>query len=305
MLEEYISNEYLRAFIIFTVLLFILRIGLFFSEKFIFHLTRKTKTEIDDLLLEKSSKPLTIIAFLISLRVVISEISLNANVESVIINLIYSTLVVIISYFAYIILDLLIINGLKELVYKSKARIDESILTLIHSILKIGLLVFSILYILNLWGFEITPLLAGLGIAGLAIALALQPILSNIFSGASLVMDNSIRVGDLVYLDATTKGKIVSVGLRSTRIKTFDNELIIIPNTKLAESMIQNIALPEPKIRVVIPFSVAYGSDIEKVKKIVLKEIAKLKHLSKEPIPIIRFLEMADSSLNLKVYFYV
>jgi len=171
--------------------------------------------------------------------------------------------------------------------------------------MNVALVVIALLYILEMWGIEITPLLAGLGIAGLAVALALQPVLSNIFSGASMVLDSSIRVGDLVYLDQNTKGKILKVGLRSTRILTFDNELIIIPNSKLAESVIQNVALPSPISRAVVPFNVSYGSDIDKVKKIVLKEIKSIKNVLEEPEPMVRFVEMGDSSLNFKAYFYV
>lgn len=118
-------------------------------------------------------------------------------------------------------------------------------------------------------------------------------------------MDKSIRVGDVVFLDAETKGKIEKIGLRSTKMRTFDNELIIIPNSVLADSNIQNIALPEPKSRVVVPFGVAYGSDVDKVKKIIIKEIKSIKNISKDENINIRFLEMADSSLNFKAYFYV
>ena len=120
-----------------------------------------------------------------------------------------------------------------------------------------------------------------------------------------MIMDKSIRVGDLVYLDANTRGKIAKIGLRSTKIRTFDNELIIVPNTKLAESNIQNVALPEPKTRVVVPFGVAYGTDVDKVKKIVMKEIKSVEGFINDPEPKIRFLEMADSSLKFNAYFYV
>ena len=120
-----------------------------------------------------------------------------------------------------------------------------------------------------------------------------------------MIGDKSIKVGDLVYLENSVKGKIKKIGLRSTKIITFDNELIIIPNTKLAESIIQNVALPEPKSRAVVPFGVAYGSDIDKVKKIVVKEIKSIKAVCKEPEPLVRFIEMGDSSLKFKAYFYV
>lgn len=120
-----------------------------------------------------------------------------------------------------------------------------------------------------------------------------------------MILDKSIKVGDLIYLDADTRGKVLAIGLRSTRILTFDNELIIVPNSKVADSKIQNIAEPDPKARVVIPFSVEYGSDVNKVKKIVLAEIKKVEHFIAEPEPIVRFIEMGQSSLNFKAYFYV
>ena len=106
-------------------------------------------------------------------------------------------------------------------------------------------------------------------------------------------------------MENNVKGKIEKIGLRSTKIRTFDNEWIIIPNTKLAESQIQNVALPEPKSRVVIPFGVAYGTNIEKVKKIVMKEIKSIKNAVDNPEPSIRFDEMGNSSLNFKAYFHV
>ena len=305
MFEQYITNPYLRAFVIFILVFLGIRIALFILEKISLKITSKTKTELDDKLLKKCSMPLTIIAFLISLRITINEVLFQEHVEMMLSNVISSLLVIIFAYLVYVVVDLIVINFLKKIASRTKSQIDDTIISLFHSVLNIALVVISLLYILDLWGVQVTPLLAGLGIAGLAIALALQPILSNIFAGASMILDHSVRVKDLVYLDQQTKGKVERIGLRSTRIRTFDNELLIIPNTKLSESIIQNVALPEPKSRVVIKFGVCYGSEIEKVKKIIIKEIKKIKLVSKEPEPLVRFLEMADSSLNFKVYFYV
>ena len=129
--------------------------------------------------------------------------------------------------------------------------------------------------------------------------------LSNIFGGVSIILDKSVNVGDLVNLDDGTSGKISKIGIRATKVQTFDNEMIIVPNSKLANSNIKNIAQPEPKSRVVIPFGVAYGTDIEKVRKVVMKEIKTVTGFAKEPEPSVRFVEMGDSSLNFKAYFFV
>lgn len=306
MLKEVISNDYLRGIIISALLIIIFRAAYFSVERIIKKLSKKTRTDIDDIIIEKSSKPATFLVTIIALRIGIGQISLPENVDIVIMRIFYSLLAISISYVLYATSDILISSIINK---KTKNSSDKKILRSVSSFVlgsvNIALIVITIIYVLHFWGVQIAPLLAGLGIAGLAVALALQPTLANIFSGISLILDKSISVGDLVYLDAETKGEIQTIGLRSTKIRTYDNELIIVPNTKLAESKIQNVALPEPKSRVIIPFSVAYGSEIERVKDIVLKEIKKLSDLEKEPSPIVRFTDMGESSINFKAYFYV
>ncbi|MFH1425502.1 MAG: mechanosensitive ion channel family protein [archaeon] len=304
-LEDYIGNEYVRALAVFVFLLFILRVVLSVVMRVVLKLTSKTKTDIDDILIARSSKPLTVIAFFVGLRIALAELTFSDALVLNISRSIYSVIVIAVAYLVYALIDIVLVRALKKAAARTKSQMDDTLSNLINGVLKFAIIVLALLYVLDLWGIEVVPVLGALGIAGLAVALALQPVLSNIFSGVAMILDKSVRANDLVYLDAQTKGKVESVGLRSTRIRTFDNELIIVPNSKLAESTIQNVALPEPKSRAVIPFGVAYGSDIEKVKEVVLKELRSLKHVEKEPEPSVRFIEMADSSLNFKAYFFV
>jgi len=305
MLEQYINNPYLRALVILVGLFVILKLIVFVTEKIILKIVAKTKTDIDDKIIAKTSKPFSILIFLVGFFIAIKEIPFSENLHKVIAEVIFSIIVLVVGYVVYFILDLIIARGWKRFAIRTKSRIDESLSSLVHNMLRIVWLVITFLYLLDLWGVQIGPFLAGLGIAGLAVALALQPVLSNIFSGISIVLDKTVRVGDLVYLDSSTKGTIKKVGIRSTKIQTFDNELIIIPNNKLADGLIQNVALPEPKTRVVIPFSVAYGSNIDKVKKIVLNEVKSINGIVPDEESYVRFVEMANSSLNFKAYFYV
>jgi len=303
--EEYIANDYIRAVVILIVLLIALRLVLTVSQRFLLRLVNKTKTDLDDILVKRSSAPITVILFFISLRIALNELSFGESIEGTIYKLIGSVMVIMVGYLIYVLLDIFIFDLWGRFSKKVNIGIGESLSNLIHGILKAVLMVLVFLYVLDLWGISIGPLLAGLGIVGIAIALALQPALANIFSGISMIFDKSIGIGDVVYLDAETRGKIQKIGLRSTRIRTFDNELVIVPNNQLANSKIQNVALPEPKTRVVVPFGVAYGSDIEKVKKVVMKEIKSVSKVCDDPEPVVRFLEMADSSLNFKAYFHV
>ena len=149
--------------------------------------------------------------------------------------------------------------------------------------------------------------MAGLGVAGVAVAFAMQSTLGNIFGGISLILDKSVKVGDVIKVDQLEDayGEVVDVGLRSTKIKTWNNELVVIPNGKLADSRIKNYVLPDKRIRIDVLFSVAYGSDVDNVEKVVISEIHKLDNVLKEPEPVVAFMEMTPSALSFKAQVWI
>lgn len=305
MFEQYITNPYLRALTVFLIIFLIIKLLIFVLTKILPIFTAKTKTDLDDEILKRTSAPLTFIALLAGIRFAIGEINLDESLSETIEGIILTLMIVFAAILIYYVVDSLITLGYRDFGKKVGGKINESLLQFFHSMLKVVVIIAAFLVILASWGIQIGPLLAGIGVAGIAVAFALQSTLSNIFGGISMLLDRSINVGDLINLSDGTSGKILRINLRSTKIRTFDNELVIVPNSKLADSNIKNIALPEPATRVVIPFGVAYGSDIAQVKRVVLREVKKIKHMESKPEPVVRFLEMGDSSLNLKVYFYV
>ena len=163
----------------------------------------------------------------------------------------------------------------------------------------------GLLFVLPVWGIQIGPLLASLGIAGIAVAFALQSTLSNIFGGAAIILDKSVRVGDKIKVDGDTMGTVVEVGLRSTKIKTFDNELVTIPNGKLADAKILNYIQPDPSIRMTFQFGFAYGSDIEHSRKTALQALGKVPKIQKNPAPRVWLTEMGDFALLFNAVFWV
>lgn len=304
-IAEYVPNEYARAVVVFVLLLVVFRVLLLIFSKLFLKLASKTKTDADDIFVQRSSTPLTFLALLISIRVAIHEIGLG---DTLILNLeraIHSGIVIAIGYIIYLMVQLFLIAGWSKVSSRSKIKVDQTLSSVFHNFLRVTLILLAFIYILNIWGVEVLPLIGALGVAGIAVALALQPTLSNIFSGISMILDKSVRVGDWVVLDSTTTGVIQKIGIRSTQVKSFDNEVHIVPNTKLADSVIQNVSLPDPRARVVINFGVAYGSDVDKVRELVLKEIKKITNVVEDPEPFVRFIAMADSSLNFKAYFHV
>lgn len=299
------ENAYLRALIYLAIWFIILKISVFIIEKVVMVLTRKTKTNLDDLIIEKINRPLTLIVLFIGLKISMDELPLSELILGNMHTIANSIIGIIVIYIIYTVFNLIFGRTWRKLAKRAKTKPNDAMIQLTSGALKVLLIILGAIYILGIWGVEIGPLLTGLGIGGIAIAFALQSSLSNVFSGISIILDKSINVGDLVNLDGGASGKIVKIGLRATQVQTYDNEIIIVPNSKLADGYIHNVAQPEPKTRIVVPFGVAYGSDIDKVKKIILKEIKKVRYLCNAPVPSIKFVEMGDSSLNFKVYFFV
>ena len=187
---------------------------------------------------------------------------------------------------------------------KTESDLDDRMIALAQITSKYVIWFAAFLLILYILEVDITPFLAGAGIAGIALALAAQDFLSNFFGGAIIAVDKPFKVNDRIMIDQFF-GDVIYVGARSTRIRTLDNQIVIFPNKKIMDSYVINYAQPDLRMKVRIPIGVAYGSDIEKVRKVLLdlaKDATK-EHpfIVDDPAPSVYFLEFADSSLNFQL----
>ena len=163
-------------------------------------------------------------------------------------------------------------------------------------------------FILNQVGVDITALIAGLGIAGIAVALALQNTLSGLFSAVSLAVDRPVRLDDYVKLEDGTEGFIEDISMRSTRIRTFEQHTVIVPNSRLSEMIITNTYLPETSATTKVVFQVSYKTDLEHAEGVALEAANKVleDHNAKgEEEPSVRFGDFKDSGIEMKVYLRV
>jgi len=175
--------------------------------------------------------------------------------------------------------------------------------TLTQNLVRLMVVVVGALILLNLLGVSITPMLTALGVGGLAVALALQDTLSNLFAGVYLSLAGQIRIGDYVKLDSGEEGYVADLSWRSTVIRTLPNNLVIIPNTKLGQAIVTNYHLPEKRMSLLIPIGVSYDTDPERVERILVEEAKRgageIPGLLAEPEPFVRFIPgFGDSSLN-------
>lgn len=183
-----------------------------------------------------------------------------------------------------------------------KANLPISTSGLAYGILKGVIIVIGILVILSSLGISITPLITALGVGGLAVALALQDTLANLFSGMHILMERSIRIGDFIKLETGQEGYVEDITWRTTRVRMLPNNMVVIPNNKLAQSIVTNYYLPGKEMSVMIPVSVSYSSDPEKVEKILVEEAKnaanQIPGLLDKPEPSARLIGFGESSLD-------
>ena len=165
---------------------------------------------------------------------------------------------------------------------------------LAQSVLRISVVVVGAMVALGHLGVSITPMITALGVGGLAAALALQDTVANVFAGFHLLVDAPVRVGDLVKLEAGAEGAVTDIGWRSTRVRTLDNHLVVVPNAKLVQSVITNYSLPTSQTSVGIKVRVTYRSDPERVRRILEEEarraVGQISGLLGEPAPSARLI---------------
>jgi len=245
----------------------------------------KTKTELDDIIIKSLNTikylPLTLSSLTVILKILLSLIIL----------------------FSFLLLSNFIVLYLNS--HKEKFNIYAQGMSIIKNLTQLVVLIIAGLIILQQLGISITPILTAFGIGGLAVALALQDTLGNLFSGLHILATRKIRPGDYIKLDSGEEGYVVDITWRNTVIRQLPNNLVIIPNTKLSSAIVVNYNMPEEELAVLIQVGVSYDSDLEKVEKITIevgKEVMKEVNGGIPSFePFIRYHTFDDFSINFTV----
>jgi len=286
-------------------------VGAFILGKIVYYLfktvgrklTAKTKTDIDDVLIDIIEEPIVAMIFLAGVYFAVGFLGIGNGTF----NALFKVAVILVLAWT----SIRVINEIRDkvlvpLTKKTKSAFDDQMVPLFSKGGKAIIAIIAVIMVLDSIGFDVTALLAGLGIGGLALAFAAQETVSNVFGGISLILDKSVKIGDKIRLDSGEVGVVSEVGIRSTRITTYSNEVIIIPNSKMANSKLINYAQPNSYGRGEVKFGVVYGSDTDKVKKVVLEILKKHEKVSKDNSrdPVVEFLSMGDFSLNFTAKFW-
>lgn len=192
----------------------------------------------------------------------------------------------------------------------SETALDETALPMINRFVRFIVIAIGVLLAMTTLGLEIAPLLAGAGVAGLALSLAAKDTLSNLIAGVLLIMDRPFQVGDRIELwsaprETGTWGDVIEIGLRATKIRNPDNLVVVVPNNEIMRRDIINYTMSGEDIRLRIPFSCAYESDIERAKVLLRETAREVEGVKLEPAPIVIVRGFGPSEVNLQLRVWI
>lgn len=262
-------------------------------------MARRTKWQGDEVIIGSFKNVVAFWGFLAGVYGAAATISLTPNVQVVV----DKTLLVLAILSATAVI-MRMAGGFINL-YASKAEGILPATTLIVNITRLLVFVVGILVILQSLGISITPILTALGVGGLAVALALQDTLSNLFSGVHVIASKQVKPGDYVRLETGEEGYVQDINWRNTTIRMLPNNMVIVPNAKLASAVIINYHLPEQEMSVLVQVGVDYGSDLERVERVTVEVAREVMRQVPGGIPdyepFIRYHTFADFSINFTV----
>ena len=211
---------------------------------------------------EATTRSFTMFLYVIAISFSSSILTVNAPIKIFLRHVINIASGLIIIYFIFRIMDILVVY-LGEKAGKTETKLDDMLIPIVGKTIKIFSIVITILFILNNLGYNITSLIAGLGLGGLAVAMAAQDTLKNFFGAVAIFADRPYTIGDRVVVEGVD-GPIEQIGLRSTRIRTLDGTLVTIPNSRMADAIINNIQ-KRPTRKTMNTIGVTYNTSIQKV----------------------------------------
>lgn len=299
-IKDFFQNEYLRFLFITGVSIIGTWVFYFIINSYVRKWAEKTETDLDDLILNVTLRPTCLLVFMVGFFIAIRSLSLPERTIWLLGRGYYVFIVFILAFITSKILTILISRWLKT------EKGFEKSPQLITKIVAVTVYLIAFLMMLKHFEIEISPLIATLGVGGLAVGLALQGTLSNFFAGLQIISDHPFYVGDFIELAGTEiNGYVEDIGWRTTRIRTTSNTIVIIPNSKVSDSILINNNFPIPEMSVVVPCGVSYSSDLDKVERVtidVAKEIQKnVQGAVKDFEPFIRYNRFGDSNIQFSI----
>ena len=312
-MKEFINTEYYGntvgewaiAFAIIIGSMLFAKVVFFLISKFIKKITKKTKSKIDDIIIDKFEEPAVFGIIILGVWFGFSTLNISDSLQELLGHTYYFLITINIAWFVSRLVDALIEEYIIPLVEKTETDLDDQLLPIARKAIRISIWVLAIIIGLNNAGYDVKTLLAGLGLGGLAFALAAKESLSHLFGGVVLFTDKPFMINDRILTNGYD-GNVQEIGIRSTRIITLDGREVTIPNADIANNSIVNVS-SEPDRKVTVDLGLIYDTSHQDIKKSldILHEITKENDSVDESRTVAAFTAFGDFSLNIRFIYYI
>lgn len=270
-------------------------------------ITSQTRTSLDEIILKIVRPPLYWLLLVVVLRTALGRLTfVPGRWQSQTADLFFTLYLLLSVLLAYRAIDLLSDWYAEEMAEQAGVRLKKQWMPFVRRVALIVIGMIAIITLLSHFEVDVTGLITTLGIGSLAVALAAQASLADMINGFMIMIDQPYRVGDRIeILDLDTWGDVVDIGLRSTRVRTRDNRMVIVPNSVIGKSLVVNYSYPDTQYRIEIDVGVAYGTPIDHARQVMIDAVRTVPGVLEDKRVEALFLEFGDSAMNFRVRWWL
>ena len=267
-------------------------------------ITAKSKSRLDDIIVDMLEEPVVVIVTIVGVLIGLGRLSFPAETEEWIDKVYWVIIALNITWLLARLIDAIIKEYIVPLTLKTEGDFDDQIVPIIRKAIRAAIWILGIIIALNNAGYNVGALLAGLGIGGIALAMAAKDTVANFFGGITIFTDKPFKINDRIKINGFD-GTITEIGIRSTRLKTLENRIVTIPNSKFTDGMVENVS-SEPHRKVVLKLGLVYQTTADKIQK-GMKALRAIvdENDALENDAIISFTEFGDFSLGILFIYYI
>ncbi len=302
-LQGYLGNPWVLAAVIVLISLMLAKIADWTVTGIVKVVAKRTRTELDDELLGNLHGPVVKTVVLIGLWVACSVLEDKEAPLLWVHGLLASIILIVWTAGVWRTMGL-VLKAMSRHASRFHA-VDERTMPLFSNVGKLLVFAIAIYMLIQVWNLDASGWIASAGVAGIALGFAAKDTLANLFAGVFIIADAPYRVGDYVSLDSGYRGRVQQIGLRSTRILTRDDIELTVPNSVIGSGAIVNESSGAPRYRIRVKVGVAYGSDIDKVRDVLMGVAASVDLALKNPEPRVRFRTFGASSLDFELLAWI
>ncbi len=297
-------GQWAVAILIIVATVIVAKLLYYLISRFVLKLTERTKTKVDDILVNKMKDPVVFLMVLTGIYYALRTLVLPPWLINLTEKAYFFLLLIDFAWALTRFVDALIIEYIAPRVAKSETDLDDQLLPIARKTIKVAIWTLSIIIGLDNMGYDVGAVIAGLGLGGLAFALAAKDTVSNLFAGFTIFTDKPFKIKDRIIID-DYDGFVEEIGLRSTRIRLLDGRIVTMPNAHLVNDAVVNIS-SEPSRKITMDLGLVYDTSYQEMKKAeeILQDIAK-QNPDVEDKCVTAFTAFGDFALNIRFIYYI